>query len=123
MYFNTEPDPVGYFPDKLFFELNSGADTLKWGGYVFTGPNDNASPQMGSGKFDNGEYQRTAYMTNVQYLDANNQLVHLPNNIQITESRCFLEGDESYKDDTIGYTFCFGGKCGIPDYCYHGALR
>ena len=48
-------------------------------------------------KFDNGVYQRTAYMTNVQYLDANNQLVHLPNNIQITESRCFLEGDDHTK--------------------------
>ena len=90
MYFNTKPHPVGYFPEKLFFELNSRADTLKWGGYVFTGPNDNASPQMGSGKFDNGEYQRTAYMTNVQYVGANNQLVRSPNDIQTAESRCYL---------------------------------
>ena len=123
MYFNTKPHPVGYFPDKLFFELNSGAATLKWGGYVFTGPNDNASPQMGSGKFDNDEYQRTAYMTNVQYVGANNQLVRSPSDIQTAKSRCDLEGDESYKDETIGYTFCFGGKVGALDYCYHGASK
>ena len=116
MYFNTEPHLVGYFPEKLFFELNSRADTLKWGGYVFTGPNDNASPQMGSGKFDNGEYQRTAYMTNVQYVGANNQLVRSPNDIQTAESRC-------YKDETLGYTFYFGGKGGVLDYCYHGASK
>ena len=51
---------IGYFPDKPFFELNFGADTLKWGGYVFTLPSDNASPQMGSGRFDNGIHQRTS---------------------------------------------------------------
>ena len=96
---------------------------MKWGGYVFTQPEDETSPQMGSGKFDNGEYQRTAYMTNVQYVGANNQLVRSPNDIQTAKSRCDLEGDESYKDETIGYTFCFGGKVGALDYCYHGASK
>ena len=90
---------------------------MKWGGYVFTQPGDETSPQMGSGKFDNGIYQRTAYMTNVQYIDANNQLVHSPNNIQTAESRCYLEGDQSYKDDKVGYTFCFGGKGGTEEKC------
>ena len=123
MYFNTKPHPVGYFPDKLFFELNSGADTLKWGGYVFTPPSDNASPQMGSGEFDDDIYQRTAYMTNVQYVGANNQLVRSPNDIQTAESRCYLEGDESYKDETIGHTFCFGEKGGVLHYCYHGTSK
>ena len=41
-------------------------------------------------KFDNGVYQRTAYMTNVQYVGANNQLVRSPNDIQTAESRCYL---------------------------------
>ena len=74
-------------------------------------------------KFDNGVYQRTAYMTNVQNVSANNQLVRLPNDIQTAESRCYLEGDESYKDETIGHTFCFGGKGGVLHYCYHGTSK
>ncbi|XP_075665674.1 protein neprosin-like [Castanea sativa] len=121
VYYNNDLHPIGYFPDALFFELNSGADTLKWGGYVFTGPNDKSSLQMGSGKFDIGIYQRTAFMTNVQYVGASNLLVQSPNDIQTAESRCYLVGDESYKDDTLGYTFCFGRNGG--KYCYHDASK
>ena len=62
-------------------------------------------------------------MTNVQYVGANNQLVRSPNDIQTTESRCYLEGDESYKGETIGYAFCFGGKGGVLDYCFHGTCK
>ena len=90
---------------------------MKWGGYVFTLPSDNASPQMGSGQFDNGIYLRTSYLTNVLYLDDHNQLVRLPNDIQTAESCCYLEGDESYTDNAIGYTSFFGGKDGTQYEC------
>ena len=90
---------------------------MKWGGYVFTQPGDETSPQMGSGEFDNEIYQRTANMINVRYIDNKYELVNSPNDIQTAESRCYLEGDQSYKDDKVGYTFCFGGKGGTQEKC------
>uniref|UniRef100_A0A7N2LSK7 Neprosin PEP catalytic domain-containing protein n=1 Tax=Quercus lobata TaxID=97700 RepID=A0A7N2LSK7_QUELO len=110
LFYNEEPTPIGYFSNKLFTKLSDGVDTLKWGGYVFTQPGDETSPQMGSGKFDNGIYQRTTNMINVRYIDNNYQLVDSPNDIQTVESRCYLEGDQSYKDDKVGYTFFFWRK-------------
>ena len=56
-------------------------------------------------------------MGNVRYIDNNYQLVDLPNDIQTAESCCYLEGDQSYKDDKVGYTFCFGGKGGTEEKC------
>ena len=91
---------------------------MKWGGYVFTQLGDETSPQMGSGKFGNEIYQRTANMINVRYIENKYQLVDSPNDIQIAESRCYLEGDHSYEDDKVGYTFCFGGKGGTEERCY-----
>jgi len=117
LFYNEEPTPIGYFSNKLFTKLSDGADTLKWGGYVFTQPGDETSPQMGSGKFDNEIYQRTANMINVRYIDNKYELVNSPNDIQTAESRCYLEGDQSYKDDKVGYTFCFGGKGGTQEEC------
>ena len=73
---------------------------------------------MGSGKFGNEIYQRTANMINVRYIDNKYQLVDSPNDIQTAESHCYLEGDHSYEDDKVGYTFSFGGKGGTEERCY-----
>ncbi|KAL0006077.1 hypothetical protein SO802_013638 [Lithocarpus litseifolius] len=119
LYYNEEATPIGYFSNKLFTKLSDGVDTLKWGGYVFTQPSDETSPPMGSGKFDNEIYQRTAIMINVRYIDNKYHLVDSPNDIQSAESRCYF-GDHSYKDNTVGYTFCFGGKGGTQEECISG---
>ncbi|KAL0006066.1 hypothetical protein SO802_013627 [Lithocarpus litseifolius] len=119
LYYNEEATPIGYFSNKLFTKLSDGVDTLKWGGYVFTQPSDETSPPMGSGKFDNEIYQRTAIMINVRYIDNKYHLVDSPNDIQTAESRCYF-GDHSYKDNTVGYTFCFGGKGGTQEECISG---
>ena len=65
---------------------------------------------MGSGHFDNGVYQRTCFMSQVELVDHNFGLVDSPTGVQTAMSRCYLEGDESYKNDgKTGYSFCFAG--------------
>ena len=54
---NDNIDPIGYWPPTEFKELVEGANTLKWGGYVFTPPDDNTCPPIGSGHFDDGIYE------------------------------------------------------------------
>ena len=83
---------------------------MQWGGYVLSSRDDNTSPPMGSGHFDNGVYQRTCFMSQVELVDHNFDLVDSPTGVQTAMSRCYLEGDESYKNDgKTGYSFCFGG--------------
>ena len=108
MVYNDNINPIGYWPPTVFKELVEGADTLKWGGYVFTPPDDNTCPPMGSGHFDDGIYERTCFMNQLQYLDSNNDL-QSPTDVQTFMSSCYFEGDNSYKNDSEGYSFCFGG--------------
>ena len=63
---------------------------------------------MGSGHFDDGIYERTCFMNQLQYLDSNYDL-QSPIDVQTFMSSCYFEGDNSYKDDSQGYSFCFGG--------------
>ena len=108
MVYNDNIDPIGYWPPTEFKELVEGADTLKWRGYVFTPPDDNTCPPMGSGQFDDGIHERTCFMNQLQYLDSNYDL-HPPTNVQTFMSSCYFEEGNSYKNDSQGYSFCFGG--------------
>lgn len=115
---DNDYDPIGYFPATQFNELAGGADKLQWGGYVLSSRDDNTSPPMGSGHFDNGVYQRTCFMSQVELVDHNFDLVDSPTGVQTAMSRCYLEGDESYKNDgKTGYSFCFGGTGGSQSDC------
>ena len=83
---------------------------MQLGGYVLSSRDDNTSPPMGSGHFDSGVYQRTCFMSQVELVDHNFGLVDSPTGVQTAMSRCYLEGDESYKNDgKTGYSFCFAG--------------
>ncbi|XP_030968090.1 uncharacterized protein LOC115988643 [Quercus lobata] len=106
--YNDNIDPIGYWPPTEFKELVEGADTLEWGGYVFTPPDDNTCPPMGSGHFDDGIYDRTCFMNQLQYTDSNYDL-QSPTDVQTFMSDCYHEGDNSYKNDLQGYSFLFGG--------------
>ena len=107
MLYNEKIDPIGYWPPTEFKELVEGVDTLKWGGYVFTQPGDNTYPLMGSGHFDDGLYDQTCFMNQLQYTDSNFDLKS-PTDVQTIMSNPYHVGDNSYKDDTQGYSFCFG---------------
>ena len=46
-------------------------------------------------------------MNKLQYLDCNYDL-QSPPDVQTFMSSCYLEGDNSYKNDSEGYSFCSG---------------
>lgn len=95
--------------------MSESASQLRFGGECYEQENQDVSPQMGSGRFKNGRYDRTAYMRRVSYSDP----VHGDNvldesMVQISESRCFLAASPGYNsdDDWYGYSFMYGGKGG-----------
>ncbi|XP_050238272.1 uncharacterized protein LOC126687757 [Mercurialis annua] len=103
---------VGYWPKEIFTSLNQFADTLRWGGEIFTPSSEDSSPQMGSGLFQNTNYDSTCFVQQIDLLNSHfNTIIPDESFIQISESRCYFEGDQSYKND-IGYSFLFGGKGG-----------
>ena len=63
---------------------------MQLGGYVLSSRDDNTSPPMGSGHFDNGVYQRTCFMSQVELVDHNFDLVDSPTGVQTAMSRCYL---------------------------------
>ncbi|XP_057975179.1 protein neprosin-like [Malania oleifera] len=75
--------------------MNLGADTLRWGGAVFTPDNEELSAQMGSGVFEEGNAWRTAYMNTLRLRSYQSPNPAPPNNDYIVadESRCYLTGD------------------------------
>ncbi|KAL0360365.1 UNVERIFIED_CONTAM: hypothetical protein Sradi_3721000 [Sesamum radiatum] len=105
---------IGYWPVALFNSIKDHADSLRFGGQVFTpSPKDNR-PQMGSGIFINGEYDRTCYMQHLRVADETHSTLTDVDNSYIggTDSRCYYEADQSFKNQNVGYSFLFGGAGG-----------
>ncbi|KAK9287134.1 hypothetical protein L1049_015545 [Liquidambar formosana] len=106
LYVNEGQDVVGYWPGVIFTGLSHAADTLRWGGQVFTPLSDDVSPPMGSGVFENGRYDRTCYMRKVVVVNGafdTESEVPDESSTQVAESRCYFEADQSYKDDYWEY--------------------
>nr|XP_027090539.1 uncharacterized protein LOC113711579 [Coffea arabica] len=105
--FNTV---IGYWPNSILPNLASGAETIRWGGQVFTPPSDDTSSQMGSGLFRNGQRRITCYMRQVTYDET---ISPDKSSLQTHDSRCYYEGYNFYdKDSYWAYSFLFGGKGG-----------
>ncbi|KAL0438225.1 UNVERIFIED_CONTAM: hypothetical protein Slati_2305500 [Sesamum latifolium] len=110
---------IGYWPVKLFNSIQDHADSLRLGGQVFTPPSDDVRPQMGSGKFVNGQYDKTCYMRRVGIIDDTRvkAITDIDNSyVSGTDSRCFYEGDNSFKNEINRYSFVFGGGGGKDEH-------
>ncbi|KAK9270759.1 hypothetical protein L1049_026342 [Liquidambar formosana] len=110
---NESSEYVGYWPKSIFTSLSGAADTMRWGGQIFTPSTDGASPQMGNGHFENGQYRKTCHMSNIRVINATNSPV-IPDNswVQTVDSRCYYARDNSYKPGLLEYSFLFGGVGG-----------
>jgi len=118
-FINNGNVALGYWPKELFTNLGNGADTVFWGGMVYSNlPN---SPPMGSGLFKNGNYGNTCYMKQMSvrtvpgapFVTADDALVLYKN------SRCYnVAGYENV--GSWGYRFLFGGEGRDNDHCRYG---
>ena len=111
-------ESVGYFPSKTVGELRTGAEKVKFGGYVYSKRGDYTSPPMGSRYFSRPPiYDQTCFMIQVAVILPEFQLTVPPDLVQTAESRCYFEGDHSLKAGKEAYTFIFGGPGGSEDSC------
>ncbi|GMY12325.1 hypothetical protein FCV25MIE_07564 [Fagus crenata] len=111
-FINNGNVALGYWPKELFTNLGNGADTVYWGGMVYS--NLPKSPPMGSGgRFKDGNYDRTCYMKQMSvrtvpgapFVTADDALV------LYKDSRCYGAADYGNVEGW-GYRFLFGGKGG-----------
>ena len=99
-------EPVGYFPSKTVGELRTGAEKVKFGGYIYSKRGDYTSPPMGSRYFSRPpKYDQTCFMIQVAVILPEFQLTVPPDLVQTAESRCYFEGDHSLKAGKEAYTF------------------
>ncbi|PIN08476.1 hypothetical protein CDL12_18946 [Handroanthus impetiginosus] len=104
---------IGYWPISWFGTMQHSTTHLFFGGEVYTPLSDDESPQMGSGKFVDGQYDKTCYMRQVSILNKDYQIVDVDNSYMAGyDSRCYYSGDNSFKNDVDRYSFVFGGRGG-----------
>jgi len=102
--------PIGYFPARLFTNLDK-ADQVGWGGSTVTSGNA-AAPPMGSGHFPDGDYTHACYFKYVSYQTASRKDIgpgiDLTGTLN-TAPKCY--NVEYYDDqgDHVGYVLQFGG--------------
>jgi hypothetical protein len=116
LYINQESIKLGYWPKELFSNLGNGADTVFWGGMVYS--NLPASPPMGSGLFQNGRYDRTCFMENVNVITVAGAPFTTADDalVQYKNTRCYNAADYSNVEGW-GYRFLFGGEGGDFQHC------
>ncbi|KAL3504439.1 hypothetical protein ACH5RR_034280 [Cinchona calisaya] len=112
-YVSLNDNVLGYWPQSLFVNFGS-ADTIRWGGQVYSQPPTDESPPMGSGKFYGDNPYRTAYMKIVEVVFGDNTYGPPPGHlVEEVDTRCYFGGWESYSSDpSQGYHFLYGGKGG-----------
>ncbi|KAK7372292.1 hypothetical protein VNO80_05667 [Phaseolus coccineus] len=67
-WINYQGENIGYFPSKLFSNMNS-ADQVGWGGRTMTPPNTPAPP-MGSGYFPDRNFAHACYFKHISFQNA-----------------------------------------------------
>ncbi|KAG6737337.1 hypothetical protein POTOM_058853 [Populus tomentosa] len=104
---------IGYWPRELFsFSGFVGGYNATWGGLVHTGTD--VSPAMGSGIFEDGNYNSTCNMVKVQVNIGNTFVSPYDNPVQVLQSRCSKASKQNTHPD---YRLQFGGPGGLPNAC------
>ncbi|RAL48122.1 hypothetical protein DM860_005546 [Cuscuta australis] len=109
---SVDEETLGIWTTPIFSSMASAATQLRFGGECFKPEGQDTSPEMGSGRFNNGQYDKTCYMRRVSYYDSiYGSNVVSDDMVQLHDSRCYYEGSQGYnfEDDWYGYSFMFGG--------------
>ncbi|KAH6831136.1 hypothetical protein C2S53_009331 [Perilla frutescens var. hirtella] len=102
---------VGYWPPELFEKLSIHAETVQWGGEVYSsrvGIHPHTSTAMGSGRFPDYIMQTSGYVKRMRVLE-NNLILKFPQwvNLYTDEYRCY---DVYYIHDYVpDPEFYYGG--------------
>ncbi|CAH9128397.1 unnamed protein product, partial [Cuscuta epithymum] len=111
----NEEENLGMWTKSIFSTMSESAAQLRFGGECFKPQGQEYSPQMGSGRFKNGQYDKTCYMRRLFYFDPvyGNNVID-DSMVQPQDSRCYYEGNYgyNYKDNFYAYNFFLGGGGG-----------
>ncbi|CAN1144390.1 hypothetical protein LINPERHAP2_LOCUS14064 [Linum perenne] len=100
---------IGYWPKKLFYNLNYVKPQVEWGGKA-TKLHHNEIAQMGSGHFSGEGFGKAAYVANLEYADEMENWIKAPLDLQTLTNRpdCYDIKSPEYKVD-YGSFFFYGG--------------
>ncbi|XP_019174270.1 PREDICTED: uncharacterized protein LOC109169836 [Ipomoea nil] len=107
---------LGSWASSLFSKMGKSASQLRFGGECYKLEGQSTSPEMGSGRFKNEQYDKTCYMRRVSYTDPEYGSTVLSDDIVKTQiSRCYFASSMGYnfKDSWYQYSFFFGGGGGL----------
>ncbi|KAL5978459.1 hypothetical protein ACLOJK_029576 [Asimina triloba] len=102
--------PLVYFPKSLFTTLADGANTVQWGGEIYS-PWD-FQPQMGSGHFPSEGFGKAAFMKMIMTVDDQHELKDAPTDVDTfaDEPNCYkVDHADQYGDKYWRRSFYFGG--------------
>ncbi|KAI5076140.1 hypothetical protein GOP47_0008205 [Adiantum capillus-veneris] len=108
---------LGYWPSSLFSYLSDSATMVEWGGEVVNSEpgGRHTDTQMGSGHFASEGFGKASYFSNLQIVDATNNL-RTPNMIDtFSENSGCYDVQDGFNTEW-GYHFYYGGP-GWGDDC------
>ncbi|OQU84026.1 uncharacterized protein LOC8070245 [Sorghum bicolor] len=74
---------LGYWPPSIFTNLANSAESIQWGGEVYSpNPASQTSTDMGSGHFPEEGFGKASYIRNIQVVDSFNSLIS-PNDVAL----------------------------------------
>ncbi|XP_031503018.1 uncharacterized protein LOC116266069 isoform X2 [Nymphaea colorata] len=119
-WFRFQGKDVGYWPSSLFTSLSSWATSVQYGGEItdekFEG--FHTTTRMGSGDFAGWGYGKAAYISNIAYVNGDND-IKTPQHYRpvITDSGCYSL-DISDRGN-LGLHIFFGGPGNSAEKCPH----
>ena len=112
-WLQVQGQEVGYWPSSIFTDLASKADSITWGGEIFTLGKEghHTSTHMGSGHFSSEGYGKASYVRNIQYIDSNGKFIDAGHELEAsaTKSACYDISVVNNNNGGDGTQFYFGG--------------
>ncbi|CAN6457019.1 unnamed protein product [Victoria cruziana] len=119
-WFRFQGKDVGYWPSSLFTDLRNWATSVQYGGEIIDEKFEgfHTTTGMGSGGFAELGYGKAAYMSNIAYVNGDND-IKTPEHYRpvVTNDRCY-NLDVSEKGN-LGLHIFFGGPGNSADKCLY----
>lgn len=106
---------MGYWPNSLFNgAFDNSAYLVQWGGEAIIGSASGTYPPMGSGHFAEEGYRKSAYVKDIQVVDASGQKVDAPIDPSgsVQTYGCYDTADGGNELEGSGRAFYYGGPGG-----------
>ncbi|CAM0878670.1 unnamed protein product [Alopecurus aequalis] len=103
---------MGYWPSSIFTQLASSADSVMWGGEVYS---PEITTPMGSGHFPEEGFSKASYIRTMQVVDSSNQLKS-PNGVGLiaTQPDCYNVTKGASSGNWGTYIYYGGPACKNP---------